>query len=599
MLHHSSCCTRLCVLDVEFVKTRGQQFARAVAIVPLSASLSPLTPSRSPGSVSGTGGIEVSDSARERRTAFDLANGHLISLRTNVVMELAEALPAGHALLPLLQKYTVQGKDMERICLAHSTAAKEAMERWNQSRKEIRASISVGSARIEKNATASHYLGIHSSSSADAKIDAISLKKLSDLVVGKEEPAPLPRNNATVVSSASMEQNSPSNRPPDAAEQDHRATYRQHQIKCSIPVNFETFDPYSFPNRSKFSRQLFNTIFDDALDSESFNSAVKRFSSILRPYGKGRGRFKSFSFVLEVFPAFLRDVLHASFPSSDAWWDFAGTLQNAAEVEMERVAARYRDFKEAGTSSSDTLVHQAFIPFTECGSLEDLALQLNRTWAKLLYEGTDSSDLSLSVAFRANNAMLNSYSQKPSSPVRRRQDGVKFFSYGSVDNGVLKRTLALCCGPNTARLPVIGESDTDACPNAKNTSSVTEGLVENTDLTLIDSGILEAGHSKPSQNHGKQLLSWCDLSPLTSLPRDQLVSPHQARVIDITSHTLYAAAGFLPPSRRKPSLTDALGMAAKKDETAAELLENPMAHDPVWDAKALGCVCVACGIGAA
>eukprot|EP00796_Vickermania_ingenoplastis_P002028 gene2028-1218_t len=442
---------RLFAIDVEFVKTRGAQYARSVAVVPLKPA--PVNTDAA-----------SSSSSLPRLTAFDFADAALLSLQSSVVLELAEALPAGHVLLPLLQGATVKGDELERIRSHHVALAKKGMDAWRENGTTVACDGSANQKKVDQPLCA---------------------------------PAP-------------------------TDEKLKRSEYRRHQIKASIPENFETFDPYSIPNCTAFGESSLKAIFDDAVESSTFTEAVGKLST-LRAYGKGRGRYKALSLVLEMMPAFGRDILHASFASSAVWCDFLGACRQAAAAEVERVNFTYRRDGPAHGAGSATPLSIPDISYVECTSLASLSESLSRLWARCLFAGDGAQ--------------------------QRGREG-KFYSYGSVDSGVLKRTLALSCGQGAS-----------------------------------------AAHGKRSSSCPSHRL--CPLHPF---PRDVLLTPHQLRVIDITSHTLYETSGFLPSTRRKISLSDALQLAAKRDAVAAELLQHARPHDPVWDAQALGCVCVACGI---
>ncbi|RNE99482.1 uncharacterized protein Tco025E_09037 [Trypanosoma conorhini] len=89
----------------------------------------------------------------------------------------------------------------------------------------------------------------------------------------------------------------------------------------------------------------------------------------------------------------------------------------------------------------------------------------------------------------------------------------------------------------------------------------------------------------------------CCVPARPSLDADQLLaSPYEAKVVDVTRHTLFAASGFRASPRVIPRLGDALEKAAAIDEAAARLLAQSDPHNPVWDAKALACIAVASGI---
>ncbi|ESL09355.1 hypothetical protein TRSC58_02924 [Trypanosoma rangeli SC58] len=127
--------------------------------------------------------------------------------------------------------------------------------------------------------------------------------------------------------------------------------------------------------------------------------------------------------------------------------------------------------------------------------------------------------------------------------LRRRGDGggdMKFYAYGDMDAKAIQNTLRLgCCMQGSAR---------SALP--------------------------------PLRHDAGQLLA----------------SPYEAKVVDVTRHTLFAASGFRASPGTIPRLGDALEKAAAVDGAAAHLRAHSDPHNPVWDSKALACVTVASGI---
>lgn len=258
------------------------------------------------------------------------------------------------------------------------------------------------------------------------------------------------------------------------------------------------------------------------------------------------------------------------------------------------------------------------IPCIECGSLEELSRELSRAWATYLQPPSSpvsslassseshfvSSDTNTELALAHEGGATDltatttsSFFPSPSSS-RTRGHQPKFYAYGSVDNAVLKRTLALSCfGSKEGQ-----ESDevlaTTAISSPSPVAKAQEGKQE-------ESKKEEREQKKPSAPPSGNLASsssslvyktWNELCALPPLPRDRLFTPSQIHIIDITSHPMYAAAGFLTPSRKKISLGEALKKAAAQDATARALCDQARPHDPVWDAQALGCVVVACGV---
>ncbi|RNE96834.1 hypothetical protein TraAM80_09605 [Trypanosoma rangeli] len=136
--------------------------------------------------------------------------------------------------------------------------------------------------------------------------------------------------------------------------------------------------------------------------------------------------------------------------------------------------------------------------------------------------------------------------------LRRRGGGggdMKFYAYGDMDAKAIQNTLRLgCCMQTRCSAPALQRGPPSAPP--------------------------------PLRHNAGQLLA----------------SPYEARVVDVTRHTLFAASGFRVSPRTIPRLGDALEKAAAVDGAAARLRSQSDPHNPVWDAKALACVTVASGI---
>lgn len=83
---------------------------------------------------------------------------------------------------------------------------------------------------------------------------------------------------------------------------------------------------------------------------------------------------------------------------------------------------------------------------------------------------------------------------------------------------------------------------------------------------------------------------------IRGVPKDGLLSPYQAKVTDVTGHTLFRASGFMRSDRKVPNLLEALQKVVGRDVSAAGLWAEQRFHDPLWDARALACVCVGTGL---
>lgn len=826
------------VMDVEFIKTRGQQFARSVAIFPI------FSPSSSSSSSLSSAPLSSSSSSLPFLTHFDFPRGRLLTLSTDVVMKEAEALPAGHVLLPLLESTLVNEERLKAIKEKYQNETYRAMNAWKNENREKRSAAAAAVSSLsspfgKKDAQESRRGGPRSTTTAMQETNELDVTAPSSTTSADGSsssssslpisPSPPPSTRPTSSSfnltseviaalqqmvlqkpSSSSSASSPTLRPtsegkrekknekesPEDVKVDHtgkekegreeegeeeeadlfswrsspasssasssfypystsqRQAYRLHQLRCSIPTHFETLDPYSLPNRAHFSRETMGAIFDEEPHSPPFQEAAENILRVLRPFGKGRGPRKSFSFLLEYLPHMLQEVLHASFRSSAEWWDFLGTLQQAARDEVERANGLYRDRGTRATTGGmggqatpqgsggdggapgrvgeplvpcvppcpssateaeqwpatdtpvqkreeeeeeekvgqpedglgvapmqvDAMLHHRMpppatgslshddgtsaasfppIPYMECTSLEALSLALSQTWATFLHPpspsssplpnfGGDDVNQTLDVSDTNNDVALAAPPPRPFSifsfsPHRGPAGVPKFYAYGSVDNAVVKRTLALCCAVGGQGVDTPPEKNTTTVQETTSTPAKQEALPSTPPSTCegrttpVDpqDGAKRGlgGHMEPTERktavvpipHGSSSSSssaeWptggdvtheekCHTSPpspavhptweaictLPPLPQDRLFSVSQVHLIDITSHAMYAAAGFLTPSRKKIALAEALKKAAAQDATAAALLAHARPHDPVWDAQALACVVVACGV---
>ncbi|CCW68434.1 unnamed protein product [Phytomonas sp. Hart1] len=137
-----------------------------------------------------------------------------------------------------------------------------------------------------------------------------------------------------------------------------------------------------------------------------------------------------------------------------------------------------------------------------------------------------------------------------------RGGGGKFYTYGNVDAKVLATTLQLSCATYQQKYRLRPES-----------------LSANGD------------HLRPA-------------GPISipQLPTDVLLSPFQAKVLDLTKSSYFSGAGFIQVEKKIPGLSEVLERVASCDSTAKEVRSINRPHDPLWDAQALACVCVGAGV---
>ncbi|CCW60297.1 unnamed protein product [Phytomonas sp. EM1] len=132
----------------------------------------------------------------------------------------------------------------------------------------------------------------------------------------------------------------------------------------------------------------------------------------------------------------------------------------------------------------------------------------------------------------------------------------KFYAYGSMDAKVLSTTLRLSCD----------EYRQMRRPRTKSSFSQTD-ISQSTQTT-----------------------------PMPYFRKDVLLSPFQAKLVDITKSTLFSGAGFIRVEKMIPGLPEALQRVASCDSTAKAVSSIQRPHDPLWDAQALACVCVGAGV---
>ncbi|KAH9586237.1 hypothetical protein LSM04_001866 [Trypanosoma melophagium] len=312
----------------------------------------------------------------------------------------------------------------------------------------------------------------------------------------------------------------------------------------SLLNDFDSLCPHSIPNIRRLDKAWLEAVYVASVRSPEFRDAVIHLNH-LRAYGKGRRRQRSLPFLLRYHPELLQDILRSSFPTANAWCSWLSMCGDLVEAELQRLADEHRQLSdvyafEKVEGKTDCNKKGNSLKYQECNTLEEFSYELNKAWCSLMASVSGGSN--------------------------------KFYCYGDGDLKAIQNTLRLSCkmleqysSPKSKSTQLVNTKPF----NHHHQNSVEEnGCVGN----FVGSGAAAGG---------------------------LLTSPYQARPLDATRHPLFAAAGFRTSPKAIPALTDALRKAALSDEAAARLLEENAPHNPVWDAKALACVCASCGIGPA
>lgn len=480
-------------VDLEFLKTRGEHFARAVAFVPFQRNRS-------------------TDPSTSHRTNL-MAAPIVLELQPSAVMALSEALPCGHLLSSHIQQTVVRGEALEEIKRRYEA---EAVAEWDAF-KDLRRSAK----ETRLNGAAKHTNSLEK----DLAVDGDG---------GSALPSPSPVDTAAVLTPV------------------ENLLKKTLQSRVSITRYFSHFDPYTVPSTRLLGREAAEQLYAADVNSRAFLEA-SRLLRPLRAYGRGRGGSKPIAYLSRYHPHFLQAVLHASFPSAALWTAWLQSCQTLVAEELRATHSLYQSSQYPKLpQSADRL------SFKACDSLEELSQELNHTWSRLLHEVDGNST------------------------------SAKFYVYGSNDAAVIHRTLQLSC--STPAIAGIRFS-----PRALQ-AGATSGSSDSSKWSLTSNSESSSDSSSapgvPSRSKAAQLLK----DVVQSVPTTHLVSPYQAKVVDITTHPLFVAGGYANSQRKIPRLAAALAMAARGDATAVALETVDRPHDPLWDAQALACVCV--GVGA-
>ncbi|EAN82963.1 hypothetical protein TcCL_ESM09546 [Trypanosoma cruzi] len=305
-------------------------------------------------------------------------------------------------------------------------------------------------------------------------------------------------------------------------------------------LEFNSLCPYSIPNIRRADHSWFKAIYSASVHSSEFRGAAMCLDH-LKTYGKGRRQERSLSFLLRHHPTLLQEILRVSFSSAEAWCAWLVMCGDLVEKELRQLAEKYRQMSSSPFTPSILMEYDPSykgVQYKECGNMEEFSYELSRLWYILLRHGGEV--------------------------------GTKLYTYGDMDAKAIQNTLRLSCCMKTRYSPRASQSARLCSPPSQ--------------LTGAD----EASNNKSDSQHV--------LNPLQPESGQLLTSPYEAKVVDVTRHTLFAASGFRTSPRVIPPLGDALEKAAIVDEAAVRLRSQSDPHNPVWDAKALACITVACGI---
>ncbi|KAG8340971.1 hypothetical protein ERJ75_001667800 [Trypanosoma vivax] len=298
----------------------------------------------------------------------------------------------------------------------------------------------------------------------------------------------------------------------------------------------EVMCPHSIPNIRRTNEAWMRALHVAPVNSTEFQEAVNGMEN-LRSYGKGRRKQWALSFMAWRHPQLLQDVLRKSFCSADSWCAWLHACADETERELRRLVEHYKI-----TSSSWPPV--AAVSEGEGSDPGGKAV--------MHMECKSLEELSRELS-RAWRFLTDTFGKKWGS--------TKFYAYGNADAKAIRSSMELCEQPFSR--------------NTINTPSALPGSSPEPPCT----------HNSERHRHS------------AAQPEGFSFSPKQAKVLDVTHHPLFAASGFCVSPACSPPLTEALRKAATVDATARELLASMRPHDPLWDAKALACISVVCGIG--
>ncbi|GET91696.1 hypothetical protein, conserved [Leishmania tarentolae] len=526
-------------LDLEYVKFNGYSYVRSLALVPF-ARVERLSPHPSHASEVGAWASSP-DSSRVQLPPLMLTDlgvaPTVLELNPREVMRVAEPLPCGHLLLPKIQKAFVQGDALEELRAPFEREARGALTSFLGLRRALR----------EEKKKTKEEKGLRAL--CDGESSGGDTDDAADFV-GETSALPVLESEGT-----------PSLLAADPTTKSEKLRMRELQIRLGTLQFLKGLDPFGIPNIHRFNREALELLYTAAVESPDFVAASQHIGS-LRAYGKGRQGYKSLAYLSHYHPQFLQSLLRRSFENPSAWCTWLAECASSVEANLievysaHRYGSRLRACGHAGYSTDDAAVNADYdqtasspLHFQESLTMEDLAKQLDVLWRGLV---------------RAPETPCRNESASPYSRA-------KVYVYGSSDASVLHRTLGLAL-TNTSLQCHLSERG----PRKDSRFAGSRRLPDA--AAAAHATASSAAHQRPSR------------------PLGLLSAPLGAVIVDATRHPLFTAAGFAPSPKQPPSLMTALQKAAKTDGTAAELLSAPQWHDPLWDARALACVCTSAGM---
>ncbi|KPI85878.1 hypothetical protein ABL78_5059 [Leptomonas seymouri] len=548
---------RAYALDLEFVKCRGSIYARSAVFVPFSRiAAGPRGDSGAPVTPAGQRNVEMlTRSGSTPQLTKLLERPIVLELRPEVTLSLAEPLPCGHLLHEMIASRFVPTPALTEVVKQFQCEAERELESYRVMRKTLR------KLRIQEMRVCGKVENIVKMPTGDAP-DSSSGAMEAERFVDDGNDSLLPSlSDCSSLSSSAFR----------VAPSAVAAAMRALQRRVGVVHNFRGLDPYAVPNVRVFDRHALELLHAAPVQSEEFKQAsqhLRRLSHV----GRGRNGYKPLTYCIRTHPEFMQKVLQTVFESPSAWYEWLTACYTRVEEDLRSVRAAHcagahgqvrlsdlpscaRSNGDCGYGDSNTLPATQMVDFLEFDALEDLATEMNRVWGKLLREGVRD----------ANKKQADAASPQPP----------KVFVYGSADLGVIRTTLALSRSPATLKPKQPERRYKTGRFSAKRP----------TESTAVVPG---ASFSNPAQDAGEAGEKTPDIAV-------QLISPYEARVVDITKHPLFTAAGFTSSPQKALSLSAALEKATLRDATAAALYESQRQHDPLWDAQALACICSVAG----
>ncbi|KAK7198466.1 hypothetical protein NESM_000806900 [Novymonas esmeraldas] len=477
----------------------------------------------------------------------------ILELSPAETMRIAEPLPCGERLAPRVTQAFVHGEALQELLAPLEAETAAALTSYSEIRRALRMRRrAAASAARGAQHTAEHAAAAEEAQDVAGTVGSVEDTDMEDFLDADESPGSL---------------TSAETRAGVAEERALSALARRlHIIRA-----FKGISPYCIPNVKRFDREALELLHAAPADSQDF-AAATRHISCLQVYDRRRGGSRLLPLLARHHPALLQAVLRRSFTSPGDWYGWLAEC--AAYVEAGLVEARdaHRGGGCSAVPSCASSVHVATnaepVHFAECDTMSAMADHLNRLWCSLRCAADTGAD----------------------APQR---SGFKVYAYGSRDEGALSRTLTLSFTRASSSLALSSLSP----PPTGGTGGVSRfSPSRRPQMCAAASATATATDTTPSSSPAEPaaLPPFPAAAPVQSSPLPTL--PSDVHLVDVTQHPLFATAGFVSPPKRMPSLLAALEKAARRDAAAAALLSSPHWHDPLWDAKALACVCTTSGI---